>query len=487
MAVSIKQAPRRLRSLRRKPAPDSPVRPAEVLGLTTKHQLGSGYPDPVVDGMAATSGGASINDNSIWGGNADQVRVVEELNAAGAVRDHLIGHAVRTSLSAVSDDLAKAIPAARRTESSAMEAVDERKLTQIEQEHLRQRIKREGLGFPHWMAHTLYYCLGLLALVFGDLAFIATAYELFGLSDAKLFGAIPYTDELHIGASASVLALVVMAHVAGKQLRAVLHDHDRRRREHDSAKHALLPEPSRTAMSICGVCTVVAIVLLWGIASIRTGFLAQKGIDAQALAFAAIQLGIFAAAIALAMVHAHPYGRAWIDQNRLLRRSTDQMDESCEAHDDQVARVNGLLGHADTLLAQAGHHLGASRRDVMRQVARLAWVAQIHYPEPVAEYQLLPDELPLPDSSDDATTLAFLLGIADGPRGERMSTERVNAHREAARQLVERLRHIWLIETWPAVDEAAATTSTVDIDGHEVEVVVPARTAVAGNGAVGTA
>ena len=461
------------------------------------HLYGSGTSDSEVDAMARRAGEGSLNDNEVWGENADQSRPLEEINGGHEVNASIIGHELREALADVYDELDSAVPLARQAEGTAKRDIDEHTTAAVEQESLRQKIKGEGLGFPHWVAHSLLYALALAGLVLGDMAFNATAYQLFGLSDAELFGFIPYTDDLHVGAAASVAALVILAHVAGKHIGEVMHDLNRRRKA-ATDREALrkLPAPSRVSMAIAGVGVAAALVLLDGIASVRSGFLHQQRIDAQALPFACIQAGIFAAALALAISHAHPHGRQWIDVSRRVRRFYGDMERSIAAHGAAVAQVNSLIDRGNAIVAQAGHHLRASRENVIRQGARFAWVAQLHYPEPVSQHLLLPDSLPKPADMGKAEIAEFLIGITGVPSIERMTTDAVIQHREEARALLERVRAVWIGSAWPAASatldaettagaeraDRGETKTTILLPGPTATVTAPPSAVIGGNG-----
>jgi hypothetical protein len=476
--------------------PQAPRTTTMVVGGVAAHLYGSGSSDAEVDAMARRAGEGSLNDNEIWGPNAEQTRPLEEINGAHDVNASIIGHEVRDALADVYDEVDEAVPIAKQTEGTAKRDIDEHANAAVEQESLRQEIKAEGLGFPHWVAHALLYALALAGLVLGDMAFNATAYELFGLSDAKLFGFIPYTDDLHVGAAASVAALVILAHVAGKHIGEVMHDLNRRRKAADREARQKLPPPSHVSIAIAAICIAAALILLDGIASIRSGFLRQQRIDAQALSFACIQAGIFAAALALAISHAHPRGRQWIDVSRRVRRFYKDMERSIAAHGAAVARVNSLIDRGNAILAQAGHHLRASRGNAIRQGARFAWVSQLHYPEPVSQNLLLPDSLPKPADMTKAETAEFLIGITGLPAIARMSTDAVIEHREQARAQLERVRRVWVDGAWPAAPETpdaedppaaekadpAKTATTVGVSGATTAFTAPPAAVIRSNG-----
>jgi hypothetical protein len=404
------------------------------------HDFVANFDDHEVDQNAATTGEASMVDPAVMGPNAGDVWPLREFGAALGVEAHLIGHQLRLGLATLYERLARLVTDAGEKEIAAKEAIDDHVDKAVKQEELSQKIREEGLGFPHWAAHSLLYVLALLGLVVGDLAFIAVAYQMFGLSDAGILG-IPYSDELHLAASASVGGLVVLAHLAGKQIRGVLHTLDRRRRAGE-AERELLPRVSGAAVFIAGVWVLGAVGILAGISVIRAAYLEANGTDAQPWPFAAIQGGIFLAALGLAIAHAHPYGREWVDIGRHATRTRKLMVAACGANADAVAAVNSVIDRGNAMIAAAGHHLGAARHDVIRQCFRWAWGVLRSLPEPVADARLLPQELPLPAEQTDAEAAAFLVGITGLPQVRRMTTDEVTAHREAGRRRIERMREV---------------------------------------------
>lgn len=455
-------------------SPDPAGARASALGVSEGQAYTGHYGDATVDEMAREMGAGSLNDNGIWGENAEPVRPFEELMAAFGVASHLIGHELRGALAGMHATLEKAMARAELALARAVEAVDEHCLRQIEVETLRRRIRDDGLALPHWLAHSLRYGLALVGIVLGDLALISVAFQLFGLSDDRIFG-VPYTDELHLAAMTSVAALVVLAHVAGKNLRAVVFDYERRRREADEDARAALPRPSRAASATAAACSLAALALLAGIADVRAGYLAESGVDARGLAFAGVQGGIFLAALALAVAHAHPHGREWVDANRLARAARRRMDRTCGEGADSVATVNGLVGRADAAIAQAGHHMGAARHDTTRQILRMAWVSQLHYPEPVSQARLLPDDLAQPAAMSAAEARDHLMGVVPAYGFRRMTTQPLVARRVMAQRRIEAARN--------ADHEPGGGNPNTAGDPEEMWAPVPAAAASSGNGA----
>jgi hypothetical protein len=293
---------------------------------------------------------------------------------------------------------------------------------------VRQESRDEGLQVPSDRGNG-WYVASLTALMLGDLAFIAVAFQLFGLSDRLLFGFVPYTDELHIGAAASVFALLVLAHFAGIRFREVLHQVDRRRRADDSA---LLPSPSWVSAGVGAAYVVFAVALLGGVSAVRADYLAQMGVDAKTLSFAAIQLGVFAAALALSIAHAHPFAAEYKRAATAESDAEERVDRARQQHVELVARFNGFIDESDALIAQAGLHARLSARDTIRQAYLYMRRVQLSQPELTTE-QLFPEDVPQPEHPDDAGLRAELLGLTGLPELERLDTAAVLQRRKELR------------------------------------------------------
>ena len=437
-------------------------------GLTgrTVRRYGANYTDHDVELMGQEDGNASLNDTGLWGRNALRVWALRVLNRGHRVNMHLIGNALRAQLLDVYRQLDPMVERTHKALQDVLDAIEEYLMAAVEKERKRQEIKHEGLAFPHWIAHSGLYTLALAGLVAGDWAFIAVAFELFGLSDADFLG-IPFTDMTHIAASASVLALVLLAHVAGKQLRAVAHDIDRRRKATDDEGRERLPEPSRVAIILAGVCLVAALGLLIGVAQIRAGYLAQNGVDAQSLPFFLIQLAVFVAALAIAMAHAHPHGRDWVDLSRREKDAKKIMEKLNTIAGENVGATNALIDEGNALIAQAGHHAGASLEDVLRQAPLYVRRLILSMPEPT-ENELFPTALEEAQRLGDAELARFLLGITGVAAIPRFTTEALIERRQEVREAILELRRP-LIEPEPvarpraeaASDENTETTITI--------------------------
>ena len=242
---------------------------------------------------------------------------------------------------------------------------------------------------------------------------------------------IPFTDELHLSSTGSVLALLLLAHFAGGRIREYLHAASRRRKEADDARRSQLPKPDAISLGVAGVAIAAAVVLLLGTSSVRADFLDARGVNAQNGSFLAIQIGILMAALGLSIGHAHPYGRA-LAAGRRARLAAAAMSDQVSEHAELVGRHNALIDRADALLAEAGHHCAIATSDVARQAQMYMRRVQFSQPEPLSK-RLFDKQVPPPTEYVDERLAGFLTGIASLPTFARLDTDRITDRRELHR------------------------------------------------------
>jgi hypothetical protein len=104
-------------------------------------------------------------------------------------------------------------------------------------------------------------------------------------------------------------------------------------------------------------------------------------------------------------------------------RSTNRAEKAWKAEETAfnrlVGSVNAKIDLLDTLLAQAGHHVGISASDVRRQASLYARRVILSQPEPVVG-KVFPVELPTPVGEK---LRQFLIGIAAVPAFEKLATD----------------------------------------------------------------
>lgn len=406
---------------------------SESLSVEASRHYPGGYHDDDVEAFAVEDGQASVHSPSRFGENTHP-HSIDVLNASCATNASLIAHHYRDDVQRTVDELELAIPKARSAEQAAHAALEDRRRAEVKTLQLRQRIEREGLELPsRWSAVWIILGIGLLFL--GETGLMAASFQIFGLADRPAIPGIGLTDDLHITAYASVTALLVLGHVVGHSLRFIQHDLERRRQVTDDEARAMLPGVAWFHVVLAGVCLVMAFVALDALATVRVDYLRAQGTNVQSLPFLAIQVAIFAAAALLVYLRTHPHGHRWAAQLRDRSQSEKAWKTEETAFNGLVGSVNAKIDFLDTLLAQAGHHVGASGSDVGRQVSLYARQVILSQPEPTVA-RLLPAQLPRATTPVGEQLKAFLIGLSAVPAFEKLTTDAlVKRQQEIAAEL----------------------------------------------------
>jgi hypothetical protein len=214
----------------------------------------------------------------------------------------------------------------------------------------------------------------------------------------------------------------VLAHVVGHNLRLIEHDVERRRRAINAEAKSKLPDVSWFHLALIGVCLVLAVLALNALATVRVDYLRAQGKHVQSLPFLAIQIGIFAAAAFLVYLHTHLHGRRWVKQLWDTWRAEKVWRTEETVFNELVGSINGKIDLLDTLLAQAGHHVGVSESDALRQTSLYARRVILSQPEPTVE-RLFAAQLPTATTRDGDELKRFLIGIAPVPMFEKLSND----------------------------------------------------------------
>jgi hypothetical protein len=345
------------------------------------------------------------------------------LNAAHDTNAGLIAHQYRDDVQRTVDQLDAEIPKARSTEQAAQTALEDTRRANVSKLRLRHSIEIEGLELPS-LRSLIWIIAGIGLLFLGETGLVSASFQIFGLADKPAIPGIGLTDDLHITAYASVTALLVLAHIVGHNLRLIEHDVERRRCAIDTETKAKLPGVSWFHLALIGVCLVIALLALDALATVRVDYLRAQGKHVQSLPFLAIQIGIFAAAAFLVYLHTHPHGRRWVKQLWDTRRAEKVWRTEETVFNELVGSINGKIDLLDTLLAQAGHHVGISGSDVRRQASLHARRVILSQPEATVE-RLFAPQLPAATTHDSDELKRFLIGIAPVPVFEKLSNDAV--------------------------------------------------------------
>ena len=400
-----------------------------------------GYSDEDIEAFAVEDGQAAVHNPSRFGENTHP-HAIDIVNAGHDSNAGLIAYAYRDAVQTTSSELEFDVPKAKSAEQNAYAALEMWRRSQIGLMRLRHELESRGLPVPS--ARSMWWLIGGIVLLFGgETALISVGYQVFGLSDKPFIPLVSATDELHLAAYASVTALLIAAHVAGHKLRLISHDVEQRRLAVTDDAKAKLPKPSTFGGALIGVCIIGAGVILGGLSAIRADYLREQGVNAQSLPFVAIQVGIFAAAVFLSYTHAHPYGKQWAAQFREATNAEKTWKSAETILNDIVGAVNTNIDLCETLLAQAGHHVGISASDARRQASMYVRRTILSQPEPTLG-RLFPSELPQPTTRSGLELGQYLVGITSVPVFEKFSTDglakRCEEIRAELRELDETLR-----------------------------------------------
>lgn len=415
----------------------------ESLSVGFGRQYPGGYADDDVESFAHEDGQAAVHNPSRFGENTHP-HSIDVLNAGHGNNASLIAHRYRDDVQQAVGELDAEIPKARSAEQAAHTTLEDKRRAEMSKLRLRHRIEMEGLELPS-LRSLIWIIAGIGFLFLGETGLVAASFQIFGLADKPAIPGVGLTDDLHITAYASVTALLVLAHVVGHNLRLIAHDVERRRLAIDAEARAKLPGLSRLHLALIGVSLVMAVLALDALASVRVDYLRTQGQHVQSLPFLAIQVGIFAAAAFLVYLHTHPYGRRWAKQLRDTRRIEKAWKTEETGFNELVGSINAKIDLLDTMLAQAGHHVGVSGSDVGRQASLYARRVVLSQPEPTVA-KLFPVQLPTATMPVGGELKQFLIGIATVPAFEKLSndalTKRQEEVRTELRELDETLRAI---------------------------------------------
>ena len=202
--------------------------------------------------------------------------------------------------------------------------------------------------------------------------------------------------------------------------------------------HALPPK-SRIAFSLFFAAALGAAAITLGSAEIRSGYQQKRGHDSYALAFLALQVGTFVAAVFLTYSRLHLYARRWRALTSQLLVNAAARKAAVSVYTELVGLYNGQLDLRAAMLAEAGHHVGISADDVLRQISLARHWETLASREPVTE-QLFVNEPQGPQNHRGDQLAADLIGIAPLPVFTRKSTEPLHTRRKTLRDQLNQLR-----------------------------------------------
>lgn len=396
------------------------------LRLSTGREYGGGYSDEEVATFSEEDGRSSFHDAGIWGENTE-LRVVHALHHAVDAQTGLVEAAYTSEATALEEELHAVLPAVRYAEEEALEDIEEEGYAREEAARVEGAAKRHGLALPR-PGETLRYVGKLAGLVLGDLAFIAVAFQIFGLSDGLALGLIPFSSELHVAALSSVLSLLVLSHYASADLVTLRYERRVAGAPDRPAALAQLTEYLRPVAWLIG-----GVLVLLGVAAVRELYLAERGVEAHTWVFVSIQAGIFLAALALGTAHAHPLAREWGRASKRVAAAAAAAEASATHHASLVAKANAVESELRALPALAVKHIRIAEADTRRQIQLYLRGVQLNQPEPVTE-ALFPKRLPERKTPSASQLLRALTGDKGLRNAEPLTVNRVVDSRNRMRE-----------------------------------------------------
>jgi hypothetical protein len=126
-------------------------------------------------------------------------------------------------------------------------------------------------------------------------------------------------------------------------------------------------------------------MLALGVAAVRSSYLTANGIEAMTITFVALQAGLFAAAVAISVHGAHPYGPALRQQERRFSRAVSRFHRQRRRAGRQAAAVNAAVSTHRGAVTAARAGVEAVAGDTIR-AGDLYRRALLHgYPEPTTD------------------------------------------------------------------------------------------------------
>lgn len=381
---------------------------------------------------AAEDGSAAISDPDVVGRPNQGPHIPNRLVHGHRTAVSVIGHELRGQLQRNTEAIESAHPAAQHAQREAVRAIGEQKSREIDCDATEHRRRQGNLAVPSRKASRAAWLLPIL-LCAGEVGLVKTSYMLFGLSSEPLIGGLGLTNELSLAAFSTLLAVVVLADVAGVHLRKVYQRH----REATGA-------PPRADFATAGIALVLVVGCLAGLTALRADYLAESGVAPNDPAFFAIQSAIVAAALAVAFFTHNPIAQEWLTARAALAEARDEARTAIDTAAAATARYNALVEERDTLVAQAAHHALADAAHMQGQQLQYFRDYIVSQHEPASEELFPAADLLSPTISDEAEGAEDLLrrvvGLTEPRTYERLEMTEVFEERAAADRYVRWVR-----------------------------------------------
>lgn len=396
------------------------------------------YNDVDVEARGNEDGAASFGDPGVWGDNVHP-HSADLPNGAHETTVNLVGYRLRNSLAAIVETIEASLPRLTTQKATAKSAIDAFEAAERDVLVLAEQQRQEGLAEPT-RSTTVKSWVARVALFGGELALVAAAMQIFGLSDTPIIPGIVWSDDLHLFALGILVALNVLGEFAGIKLKGIAHTLHLRRREVDAERRQQLARVSWWDVAWAAALLAVGFVGIAGVADIRLEFFRQAGTEVgNVWAFYVIQIMILAAATALGYHAYHPHAKQWHAAHKALSAAGEQEAAAVESCVQAVALINTAIEQISTEVGKGVLHVGADRGDAVRQGSLYARALQLGQPEPVTD-RLLPESLPQPITRSASEVHTLFDAGRPVFAYRRVNMDDVVSHADAARGRIAQLR-----------------------------------------------
>lgn len=318
------------------------------------------YNDVDVEARGNEDGTASFGDPGVWGDNVHP-HSADLPNGAHETTVNLVGYRLRNTLASIAETIEAALPRLTTQKASAKSAIDTLEAAERDVLVLGEQQRQEGLPEPTRSTNAKSW-VARVALFGGELALVAAAMQIFGLSDTPIIPGIVWSDDLHVFALGILVALNVLGEFAGIKLKRIAHSLHLRRREVDTERRQRLPRISWWDVAWVAMLLAVGFGGIAGVADIRLEYFRQANTEVgNVWAFYVIQIMILAAATALGYHAYHPHAKQWHAARKAYEAARKNESAAVESCLKAVASINTAIEQISTEAGKGVLHVGAYR------------------------------------------------------------------------------------------------------------------------------
>lgn len=356
--------------------------PVTRLRTTADQSLAGAYSDQAAEEMAAEEGRAGFY-TEVWGDNRAP-RTVNVIRAGAEETEYLIRHSLHGVLQAIEGRLEKMLAAVGLKRAATMSSIDNLEQAVEAKGKVTERIESEDLPLPlHTKRRIVLEILGLALLGVGDLYFVSSAFQIFGLSDQRALPFLPFS-QLQVASTSVIVATLLLTRLGGHVFRTLAHLIENWRVHRQSGQQATRVLVRTAATAVVLAASIVGLVLLLcGLGSVRESFFVMSGERVSGSLFYLIQGGVTLAGVVLSYVMAHPFDQEWRSVTHRVQSAVKRLGADYGALAGLVGSYNATLRERIGVILEHEDWSVATVNDARRQFELVARRTQLAQPEPV--------------------------------------------------------------------------------------------------------